>query len=78
MATKGTVTIYRHTTPGTDETFWYAEYAYLDGESMTVRLQPSVGPQASAAQLQYHADQGLRAQMQRAGEPYIPTVYSIE
>ena len=84
MALKGTVQIYYRTTeqhrqpvegiPG----FWHAAYAYLDGESVTARLQPTVGFRASDAQLHYHADQALRENCQRHGEPYLPTTYEIE
>lgn len=84
MATKGTVSIYYRTTenhrqpvegiPG----FWHASYAYLDGEQVTIRMQPSVGYRASEAQLKYHADQGLRNKMGESGEAYEPTQYEIE
>src|SRR4029450_3015965 len=77
MATKGTVNIYFRE-DGNGEACWYASYAYLDGEAVTIRMQPFVQRQASDAQLKYHADQGLRETMRSSGEPYSPTSYQIE
>jgi hypothetical protein len=45
---------------------------------VTIRMQPFVQKQASDAQLQYHADQGLREKLRSSGDPYVPTCYQIE
>jgi hypothetical protein len=84
MAAKGTVTIYYRTTEHHRQPvegiqgFWHASYAVLDGESVTVRLQPSGGYHASEAQLKYHADRALTEQCREHGETYTPIRYQIE